>query len=361
MFSRTPALLALLWLAAPASAEGRADTFLDLISQVPTDSTKGPAASMGANTIYFADHDAARDSLDPLPSGTDPEVVETYGPFARLLSTDFASSFVQGRGGDWHPLVGFGPDDVQAHLLVERPPSRGRVLLLDPGLAEGVAPALLSSGYSEASQDGVTALARGEDNALGDGTGRADPFGSGGSRVAVEGDLLVQANAWPLFLGLSGARTQGHPGFPALGAVLDAPDWGDAALVQAQVWVSPEQVVTLAGGGIPRWSMAAMADLDAGAKALTLVLFVYRDRADAEAAAARLMDGWAETPRLGDALATATGVTDPDVQVLGDGPFVTTLILRSPTAAVRGWPVNAAYYGLNQAWVQGGLSLFGPP
>jgi hypothetical protein len=135
--------------------------------------------------------------------------------------------------------VGFGPFDVEASLSVFAPPSMAMLLRLDPAVAERVGPALRSSGYTVETRDGVQALARGGEDFGIDLTTRdpADPFGrlmGSSSRVAVEGSLIAQANNWPALAGLVGQEgPKDHPDLLAMATVLDRPEWGDVALVQA--------------------------------------------------------------------------------------------------------------------------------
>lgn len=363
MLLRAASLLALL-LAAPAAgaAQERSEAFLDLASRLPAPLLDGSGEPAYAQ-LHFADHAAAERVLAALPTAA--PHVEAHGAFARLLTPLFVESLGAGVEGGWPPLVGFGPSDIRTSLAVEAPPLAGMILRLDPAAAPGVAPSLEAAGYAPQTRDGVAALARGEDAGT-DLAARdpADPFGrrmGAASRVGLEGDLLVQANAWPLLSDLLGAAPQGHADLPALAAALDDPAWGEALLVQAAIW--PDQDLLGAHGepGLPPWRLALLADLAEGTGTLTLLLLSYPDRAQAEAAAATLEAGWAELPApSGRSLREITG-SPAEVTVLGEGPYVTALALRAPSDTLQGgWPVNRPFHRLLLALGHRDLELLGP-
>ncbi len=361
MTLRAALLLAAL-LPAAALAEGRSEAFLDLASRIPAEFLDGSGAPDFAQ-LHFADHEAAAEAMAALPRPEDH--VAAHGAFARLSSPLFVQSLAAGSEQGWEPFVGFGRSDIRQSLVVKAPPSEGVVLRLDPAAAQRVGPTLLASGYTEETRDGVAVLARGEDGEF-DLAARdpADPFGLGlgsASRVVVEGDLLTQANTWPLMLGLLGTAPQGHPDLPALSQALDDSAWGDARLVQAVLWPDQDELGRPGGVGLPPWTLALAADLADGPNTQTLVLFAYSDRASAETAAAVLRDGWtAAEDASGATLEEITG-SPAEVQVLGEGPFVTALALRAPSdTASGGWPVNRPFHRITLTLVQRGLELFGP-
>jgi hypothetical protein len=161
-----------------------------------------------------------------------------------------------------------------------------------------VGPALLANGYAEETRDGVTAWARGEDYEINRAFfNMANPFGGDmgrSSRVALEGDLLVQSAGWPLLLDVLGTEIpKGHPDLPAFAARLDSPEWGAAQLLQAAVL--PHQFDLATGrGGMPPWRVGLLADMGTGNEAVALALFSYGSRAEAEVAAKHIDKSWDE-------------------------------------------------------------------
>ncbi|WP_210527765.1 hypothetical protein [Rubellimicrobium arenae] len=368
MIVRFSAFVLPLLLGLPALAEGRSDAFLDLVGRVPSELV-APGSEPRFPQVHFADHAAAAALVATLPPRASPDPVQSYGPYARL-QTPLAVQVAPGLEGGWEPRVGFGPLDIRASLVVAAPPHQAMLLRLADGSAEGIAPALLAAGYEPGVRDGVDALVRNPEDfgiSLGD-RHIADPFGGAlgaASRVLLDGSLLLQANNWPDLLAMAqgpgGVSGRSQPDLAALAAVLDRPDWGDAALIQAVLW--PEQAALSRGGhgGLPPWRTALMADLATGLETRTLVLFSYADRASAEAAAARLEAGWATEPMAAGRSLREITETEAETQVLGDGPFVAVLSLRAPTEALSGgWPVNGPFVRLLTAQARGDLMLFGP-
>ena len=362
MLVRSAAISASLLFPSSTFAEARSEVFIDLLSRVPAAILSGDLPMDGVSSIYFADHEAALASLDPMSENINPRW-ESIGGLARVSAYRVNRHLGPGDEQEFADLVGFQPRDISAHLTLDAPPSHGIMLRLAPAAAAGVQPALLATGYTDEVRDGLLAMVRGGEDETTD-EGNPSDFFSGqngwSSRVAVEGDLVLQATSWPLLLGFAGHEDQGHPDLPALASALDASDWGDAQIVQAVVWIDQEGVSSRGfGGGIPYWELGVMADLALGNKTLTLVLFTYPDRATAEAAARRIQEGWAEDVRGGSPMIELAGAP-ATTQVLGDGPFVTAVAIRRHLEFERGWPFNPAYRGLNDLGFGSGLALFGP-
>jgi hypothetical protein len=360
MLFRTALLLAAL-LPAAVAAQERSGTLMDLLSRVPTDLLEG-GADPALQTLHFADVAAATEAVAALPPSYETGL---FGPYARLQSPLFTDTLLVGVHGGWVYQVGFAALDIEASLAIQAEPDLAMILRLSPDVAPAVTPALRASGYAEATHDGTTALARGEDFGLEFATGgsEGDPFGDvmgRASRVSLDGPVLLQSNNWPRLLSLAGDDPKGHPDLAPLAAALDDPLWGDARLLEAELWGDPLAFAPWGEGALPAWGTALVADLAEGADTLTLALFTYRTREDAEAAARTLGAGWALRPAAqGQTLQGITGAA-PDTRVLGDGPFVTALALRSPTETPSGgFPVNRAFYRLLIAQGRGDLFLFG--
>ncbi len=366
-----------------AQAEGRAEVMLDLMGRVPTERIEPmPQAWSG---VEFADYRAAAAAVPQLPGDApEPALALRLGIMAQ---------------GDWEPLAGFGPTDLEVGLRLGSSGAEQSMLLrLPPDVAARVAPALLASGYQKDMRAGVRALARGEDLEI-DVARRnpADPFDAGlgmSSRVVVDGPWLVQSRTWPGLVALVGApgdrRSRGHPDLVPMAEALDRPEWGEVALVEA---VLPHQLDLglVGGGGLPVWRLGLIADLSppaeaaaTGAEAVTLVLVSYAGRAEAEQAAARIADGWDESLALQDPLdslflsettpapgtvptpptvPSLAGVTGAEVEtgVAGQGPFVVWAALRGPAALTPDLPGNLAFTRLRQAVYMRAVPLLGPP
>lgn len=382
MIFRKAVVLLPLWLAAPALAEPRSDQLLALLSHVPASLIESDPGAW--SSIWFTDLAATSEALEPPLPDADAEQRALWGPWARVHLPGVSETVTLGLEGGWEPLVGFGPHDVDAGLVVGQPPEIITLLELDPAAAERVAPALLAHDYVEKTREGVTAFVRGAvDYGLDlDGHDPADPLGAllgSSSRVVLEGPLIVHARGWPALVGLVGEEEpKGHPDLPALGAALDLPDWGDAALLQA--FFLPHQVELGApgSGGLPPWRLGMVADLGSGTGKVALAMFTYTSRTEAEAAAQRLAEAWDEPipststdvvleqmPEPGAAALppkpSLEDITDAEAQtgVAGEGPFVSWLAVRSPSEANGGTVTNKPFDVLWEALMRRELAHFG--
>jgi hypothetical protein len=141
---------------------------------------------------------------------------------------------------------------------------------------------------------------------------------------------------------------------------LDAEDWGAFQLVQAEIWADQRAIAPASShGGIPAWNLGVLADLGEGDATLTLLLLSYSDRAAAEAAAARIEEGWDEELPGGAPMHQITGVT-AEIRILGEGPFVTVVAMEAPLAVETGWPSNSIYRALSEQGYGEYLALVGP-
>jgi hypothetical protein len=300
-----------------------------------------------------------------LPADSLAEGAATIGGFSRVMSERLGGNLYPGAEADWQTYMGFQPLDVQSFLLFSAPPTHGMMLRLASGAVADVAPTLLATGYREKTQDGVTALARGEDDAWKEGDGSAgDIFGGRGNwsaRVALDGDLILSATSWPTLLATAGTAPQGHPHLPALARALDDPAWGDAQFIQAQLWPDPDNLPGAdSGEGLPPWGLTLMADLAQGQDTLTLLLFTYDDRAQAESVIDRIGRAWDEPGLVLPPLRELAG-GPMEAQVLGDGPYVAAVAVRGPVAFRNGWPYNSAFQAFHDdGHVLANLRRYGP-
>ncbi len=171
---------------------------------------------------------------------------------------------------------------------------------------------------------------------------------------------------------------KGHPDLPALAAALDLPDWGDAALLQAFFLPHQFELGAPGSGGLPAWRLGIVADLGSQTGKVTLALFTFFNRAEAEAAAQRLAENWSEPisstfndvvlEELAEPGADAPppkpslqGITRAEAQtgVAGEGPYVAWLAVRSPTEANGGALTNKPFDVLWQALMRRELAYFG--
>jgi hypothetical protein len=389
MFIR--AAYAVLALSAPtaALAEGRSAVLLGLLSRVPTDAIESEPGDW--SQLIFADMTEAAQVLDPAPAGIDAEGLARIGPFARVFApAELSQSAVPGMDGSWEPLIGFGALDVEAAVgfQVSRPFDNVVLIRLDSEVTDQVGPALLANGYREETREGVTAWTRGEDYEIDRAFyNMANPFGGDmgrSSRVALQGDLLVQTAGWPLLLDVLGTEIpKGHPDLSAFAAALDSPDWGEAQLLQAAVL--PHQFDLATGrGGMPPWRVGMLADLGTGSEAVALALFSYGSRAKAEAAAEHIAKVWDQPvaatnmevflTQMGEPMDLEAFETPPALPsfrertgaeavtgVAGEGPFVAWVALHTVPAAEGNRIRNPAFMALWIGVLDRNLTIFGPP
>ena len=352
----------------PATAEERGLHFLELMSSLPE-----VAFANGANgTPEFVDYEASarvvvkQATAQPGAAGEDARRI-TGGPFANAP-----------LGANWAGTVGFGPEDLRAASFLRQPPDDRMALLLAPDSVERVGRALLANGYAASEDKGVPAFWRGDkDLALDLGARNPDdPFAFGipiSSRIALKGDLLLQAASWP---GLQSMVASAEPGpvVAAFAQAVNLPDWGERELVQAMVFSDP--MVFAPGfqlgaglvpteappGTVPYWSNLLLADLSDGQSDLTLVVLLYAAKSDAKAAAQALEAGWDTA-----ALASAGGRTLGDLagsgtaRVAGEGPFLAIYAVETkPEITAPDMLRNRGYHVLMTATYRRELFLLGP-
>ena len=388
MFVRAACAILALCNPAAALAEDRSAVLMDLLSHVPTEAIESEPGDW--SQIMFADLTEAAQALQPAPAGIDAEGLAKIGPFARVFGpAELGHSAVSGMNGAWEPLIGFGALDVEAAIGfgVSQPFDNAVLVRLDPEITDRVGPALLANGYAEETREGVTAWARGEDYEIDRAFyNMANPFGGDmgrSSRVALEGNLLVQSAGWPLLQEVLGIEApKGHPDLPAFATALDSPDWGEAQLLQAAIL--PHQFDLATGrGGMPPWRVGMLADLGTGREAVALALFSYSSRAEAEAAAKHMDTSWDEPVAATNMEVFLTQMGEPmDLEafeapplqpsflertgavaitgVAGDGPFVAWVALNTATAAEGNRIRNPAFMALWMGVLDRNLTIFGP-
>ena len=388
MHTRVLATLLALSAQAMVLAEERSEVLMDLLSQVPTEAIESEPGDW--SQLIFADIAKAAQALEPAPAGIDAESMFRIGPFARVFAPpELGQSAVAGMDGTWESLIGFGALDVEAAVgfRVSRPFDSAVLIRLDHEVRDRVGPALLANDYAEETRDGVTAWARGEDYELDRALfNMANPFGGDmgrSSRVALEGDLLVQSAGWALLQEVLGTEApKGHPDLPAFAAALDSPDWGEAQLLQAAIL--PHQFDLATGrGGMPPWRVGVLADLGTGSEAVAVALFSYSSRAEAEVAARHIDKSWNEpvaatnmevflsqpdgpmnleafeAPPALPSFRERTGAKAV-TGVAGEGPFVAWVALRTATAAEGNRIRNPAFLALWIGVLDRNLTIFGP-
>lgn len=361
-------LMLLQAVASPARAEDRSQRFVEMMSRLP------PAVLDGQSPLVpeFVDHEAARWVVGRL-AAAQPDAV---APGAReVLVGPFAEA---PPGADWTRTVGFGPQDLLAAALLRDPPDDRMALRLAPGAAARVAPALLAHGYASGDAQGFPAFWRGEvdfaiDLAASD---PDDPFAvplPKSSRIALDGDLLMQAASWPGLQSLH-ATTATSPVLTALATALDLPDWKDRRLVQAVVFTDPmlfasgvaldDNLAPAAPprGALPYWSALLLADLGDGDSDLTLIAALYSARSDAEAAAQALDAGLGAAGQASFDGKTLAEIAGPgSARVVGDGPFLAVYALETrPEVMTPDLLRNRGFHVLLTAAYRRDLALLGP-
>lgn len=334
----TVMLCLLLGTLSPAAAEERSARFVQLMRYLPD----GMIANRSAQTPEFVDYEAARAIIDALVATGGGEVLPDA---QRTRSGPFADA---PQHSDWTPKVGFSRTDLRAGVLSNDPEARARIVLLRPEVMAQVGPALLANGYAQEEGKGFPAFWRirddlGFDRALRD---EADPFTYPlpvSSRIALDGEILMQSNTWPMLEAMF-ATSETDPTVSTFGRVLDLPDWGDRRLVHATIFSDPmifapgmrigkDMTPALSPpGGVPYWSNLMLVDLASAESDLTLVVLLYISRSDAEAAAASMAAGLGSLvlPSFGDK--SITELTGPGrTLVTGDGPFAAVYAVETAT------------------------------
>lgn len=347
----------LLAAAMPAQAEDRSASFVALMSRLPD-----AATATGSPAIpEFVDLAATRQAVDRLVSAGGGAETGTM----RLYSGPFADAPF---GEDWTPRVGFSREEVLAAARNGMPEDSGLVLLLDPAAVPRVGPALLANGYALTEHQGLAAYVRGEkDNSM-DLANRAadDPFAYSipkSSRIALEGEILLQAATWPMLAEMS-KPDAGDTAITAFAAAIDLPDWGEHALLQASILSNPEALAAGAGdaGAMPAWTNLMLADLSDGKSDLTLLALAFPDKGDAETAAQLMGEtlGGHVPGQKGDR--TLADLTGPGrALVAGTGPFAAIYAIETAPDLMQSRLVqNRGYQVLFGAILRRELGLLVP-
>ncbi len=286
-----------LCLPAPLAAEDRSARFLQLMTYLPDIMI----ANRAPQTPEFVDYEAANAVITALVAAGAGEVLPEA---RRSLSGPLADA---PQGQDWTPKVGFSRADLRAGVLSDDAEARARVLLLRPEVIAQIGPALLANGYAFEEGKGFPAFWRSTDDLSFDPALRSkdDPFTyplPQSSRIALDGEILMQSPSWPLLEAMF-ATADTSPALTAFGRVLDLSGWGDRRLIHATVFSDPMVFapgvltgkdltpVDAPAGSVPYWSNLMLADLGGAEGDLTLVVLLYSARGDAEAAAAAMEAG----------------------------------------------------------------------
>jgi hypothetical protein len=337
----------------PAVAEDRSARFLQLMTYLPD----AVIANRSSQTPEFVDFEAANAVIAGLVASGTGEVL----PDARRSLSGPLSDAPQGQ--DWTPKVGFSRADLRAGVLTNGPENRARVMLLSANVIAQVEPTLLANGYTLDEGKGFPAFWRIEedldfDRALRD---AADPFTYPlpvSSRIALDGEILLQSPTWPMLEAMF-ATADTSPTLQALGGVLDLPDWGDRRVIHAMVFSDPMVFapgirlgegltpVDASPGGVPYWSNLMLADLSGADGDLTLVVLLYITRSDAEAAAAAMEAGLGSLvlPSFDDK--SIIELTGPGrTLVTGDGPYAAVYAVETATRISTPSIVTSRGYGV---------------
>lgn len=352
----------------PLAAEDRSATFLTLMGQFP----ESVIANRSLATPRFVDHVAAAE----VAAAAAQSVAGLEAGAWRMVSGPLADA---PPGEAWRPTVGFAREDVLAVADNGLRDGGAMVLLLAETVLPSVGPALTANGYALSEERGFPAFWRGEDDGRVDLSVRAadDPFAYSiplSSRIALEGDLLLQASEWPVLEAAVGSAGP-SPALQAMARVLDLPDWGARRLVQATIFSDPtmfspgivmgEDLVPTVGapGAVPYWSNLMIADLSDGASDLSLVVLIYAAKSDAEKAAEVMGAGMAKLPMFsrGDGVTLGDLIGSGRALVAGDGPYAAIYAVETAPAAKGPTMVeNRGYYVLTSAAMTIELPLLGP-
>lgn len=289
------------------------------------------------------------------------------GPFPSWsrFQTGFAlDSLAAGFDGGWARTIGATAAQLRRFVTVAAPPVTGAILELVPAATMAVGPALAARGFAETTVQGVTAWARGEDNAISLALrDPADPFGGAigkSSRVRLEGQRLIQASEWPLLAALAGAAgPQGHADLSALCAALEDPAFAGARPVQAIILTDQASLSAApAGAGLLPWRLGIFVDLSDGKTDHTAAVFSYATRAEAEASARRLTAAWPDARSRMVESAFETRLPLKAIRVTGDIPAILTFHAHGENGGDPGFG-NPSYRFLLQARQARDLAPFG--
>jgi hypothetical protein len=349
------------------AAEERSARFVELMTYLPS----SVIANRSPQMPEFVDYEAASAVIDGLVAAGGNEVKpdarrSVSGPFSKAP-----------QGGDWKGKVGFSRADLLASVSTDDPENRAVVVLLQPEAIARVGPTLLANGYALDEARGFPAFWRGKDDlgfdpALRD---KDDPFAypiPKSSRIAVDGQVVLQSPTWPMVEAMW-ATSEASPALTAFGRVLDLADWGNRQLIHATVFSDPMTFapgfrigkdltpVDAPPGGVPYWSNLMLADLGGADGDLTLVVVIYTARSDAEAAAAAMEAGLGALvlPSFGDK--TLADLTAPGRGlVTGDGPYAAVYAVETETdARTPAIVLNRGYRVLTTAAFSRELPLLG--
>jgi hypothetical protein len=379
---RALVLLCALCSADAGQAQGRSDAFRAMLAHVPV-SFLGPLTERWE--VMFGDITAGAVAVSAPPADANPIFASALGPFARAAVPPLTDVLRGDSANIWPDLLGFGPDQAVSMLTITAPPQSAILLQLTPGATDAVGPALITNGYEQTDQIGTPAYARGDDFAF-DPAARntADPFGAGmgmSSRIAIQGDILLQSRDWPMLTEMTATDTPKLGDNPEIAAMLDALDGMPedlGGLVRARLMTDPLVIGAwdpLAGLQIdevpdlveppktrlPFWSMGLLADLATADTETAAIALVYATQSDADTAAASLQSAWrfqlsAAAGRSFEDITGAEAVTS----VSGTGPFVVLLTATLPSEAHNGMIDNRPWSVLIQAYYQRDLAILAP-
>lgn len=370
--------LCLLLIAPPLAAQETGATLAAHLDRIPVAAL---ALFQRAPEIDFGDPAAARRVLVTPPSAPlDPALSRTaIAPLFEILAPDLTAA--------WPRTVGFALDDVQAWSGLTAFPERITLMSIDPGLHPSITATLVAAGYAPADR-AFTALWRNPDDYALDLATRdpADPFGGRlgqASRVAFDGDVVLQSPGWPLIdAAMSGGPSlASRPDIAALVLSLDTLAPGDHLLLTARLALDPRDYVTVsqpdisaldpdltealpAGPstpGLPFWSAALFADLSDGATNIAVVALAFPTQVSAKSAAQDMARNWSQlpVPSYEATLAELTGA-DMSVSVTGTGPFVALATVTTNPAERNGRVVNAAHDLIHDLSLRRELALVAP-
>jgi hypothetical protein len=380
---RAVVLLCALCSADAGQAQGRSDAFRAMLAHVPV-SFLGPLTDRWE--VMFGDVTAGAVAVSAPPEGANPIFTSALGPLARAAVPPLTDVLRQDALDIWPDLLGFGPDQVVSMLTITAPPQSAILLQLTPGATPDVGPALIANGYVQTSQIGSPAYVRGDQDFAFDIAARnpADPFGGGmglSSRIAIQGDILLQSRDWPMLTEMTATDTPKLGDNPEIAAMLNALDGMPddlGGLVRARLMTDPLVIGAwdpLAGLQIdevpdlveppktrlPFWSLGLIADLATDETETAVIALVYATQTDAVTAAASLQSAWrfqlsAAAGRSFEDITGAVAVTS----VSGTGPFVVLLTATLPTEVRGGMIDNRPWSVLIQAYYQRDLAILAP-
>lgn len=380
---RALGLFCALGVADAGQAQGRSDAFRTMLAHVPV-SFLGPLTQRWE--VMFGDITAGAVAVSTPPTDANPIFSSALGPLARAAVAPLTDVLQQDASRIWPGLLGFAPGQVASMLTITALPQSAILLQLPPGVADAVGPALIANGYAQSDQMGYAAFARGDEDFAVDIAARnsADPFGAGmgmASRIAIQGDLLLQSRAWPMLTEMTDEDAPKLADNPEIAALLDALDGMPVdlgGLIRARLMTDPLvigawdpladlQIDTAPDRAdppksrLPFWSMGLLADLATADTETAVIALVYATQTDAVTAAANLQSAWLHqlSPALGRSFEDITGA-GAVTSVSGTGPFVVLLAATVPTKAHNGWIDNRPWSALIRAYYQRDLSILAP-